>query len=65
MNWLTKFLASEPAIFWTSGATAIIAAIQADPMLTLEWKNYITLAITLGVGAIIRQGVSPTTPKGA
>jgi hypothetical protein len=46
-------------MFWTSGGTAVIAAVQADPNIAQDWKNYITLGITLGVGAIIRQNVNP------
>ena len=62
MNWLAKFLSSEPAVFWTSAATLVIATVQADPSLGQELKNYITLGVTLGVGAIIRQGVTPIQP---
>jgi hypothetical protein len=56
---LEAFLASEPSMVWTSGGAAIIAAIQADPYLVSDVKNWLTLGITLGIGLIIRSNVSP------
>jgi hypothetical protein len=59
MDGILKWLASEPAAVWTTGGTAVIAAIQADPNISLEWKNWVTLGITLSLGLIIRGAVTP------
>ena len=60
MDQLLAWIKSEPAIFWTSSATAVIAAVQAEPFFDADIKNWVTLGITLIVGFVIRQGVSPT-----
>jgi hypothetical protein len=63
LNWIKLAISSEPAIVWTSGGAAVVAAVQASPDIQQTYKNIIALVITLAVGAIIRQGVTPATPK--
>lgn len=60
MDKIIAWLKAEPAVVWVSGGTALAGAIQADPYLLPEWKNYLTLAISMGVALLIRQAVTPT-----
>jgi hypothetical protein len=56
---IVAWLQSEPAVVWTTGATALIAAVQNEPAINQDAKNWITLGLSFLVGLIIRQGVSP------
>jgi hypothetical protein len=58
MDKIIAFFNKEPAVVWTSSGAAIVGAIQADPLILQDWKNWLSLAITV-VGFIIRQSVTP------
>jgi hypothetical protein len=60
MDKVLSWLKSEPAIVWTTGGTALAGAIQADPYLITDAKNYLTLAIAFGVALIVRSAVTPS-----
>lgn len=58
LNWLKLAISSEPAIVWTSGGAAVVAAVQASAM-QQDYKNIIALVVTLAVGMLIRGKVTP------
>jgi len=58
LNWIKLAISSEPAIVWTSGGAAVVAAVQASAM-QQDYKNIIALVVTLAVGMLIRGKVTP------
>ena len=63
MNNIIAWIKSEPAVVWTTGGAAIVAAIQNTGGLTTDGRNWLTLGVMLGVGLITRGAVTPL--KGA